>query len=124
MKRRGTNRVSLRNPGFDHIGLKRKIVRGRPITVGEHEVTPEAEVITWQMKDARIGSGSSASMWGVSFAQLRPSGLLDRSVDGERLVKIVDRNRQIELILLIAAVLLPIVLNAMANLVRRTRTKA
>lgn len=80
-------------------------------------------MISWQMKDARIGSGSTVPMWGLAFAQTRATGLIDRSGETERRIKIVDRNRQIEVILLIAAVLLPIVLNAVAILARRTRTK-
>ena len=87
--------------------------------MGEHEVTPEAEVTAWQMKDAIIGSGSNVPMWGVSFRQMRPTGLIDRSGETERRIKITDRNRQIELILLIAAVLLPIVLNGLATLLRK-----
>ena len=63
-------------------------------------------------------------MWGMAFAQTRASGLTDRSGETERRIKIVDRNRQLELILLIAAVLLPIVLNAVASQARHTRTKA
>lgn len=90
--------------------------------MGGHEVTPEAEVTAWQMKDAIIGSGSNVPMWGVSFTQIRPTGLIDRSDGEERRIKIVDRNRQIELILLIAAVLLPIVLNGLAALLNRNRS--
>ena len=90
--------------------------------MGTHAVTPEAEVTTWQMKDAVIGSGSTMPMWGVSFTHIRPTGLIDQSAGEERRITIVDRNRQIELILLIAAVLLPIVLNAMAVLLKRNRS--
>lgn len=121
MSRRGTNRVSSRNPGFDLAGLKRTIVHGAPIKIGAHEVTPEAEVISWQMKDAIIGGKSTVPMWGVSFTHARPTALIDRSDGAERRIKIVNRNRQIELILLIAAVLLPIVLNAVVSLARHTR---
>lgn len=122
MSRRGTNRVSLRNPGFDLAGLKRKIVRGESIKIGAHEVTPETEVISWQMKDATIGSTATVPMWGVSFTHMRPTALIDRSAGEERRIRIVNRNQQIELILLIAALLLPIVLNAVASLARRHRT--
>lgn len=82
-------------------------------------MTPEAEVTAWQMKDAVIGSDVNIPMWGVSFTQIRPTGLIDRSGETERRIKITDRNRQIELILLIAAILLPIVLNGVAALLHR-----
>jgi hypothetical protein len=124
VSRRGTIRVSLRNPGFDLAGLKRKIVRSKPIKVGAHEVTPEAEVISWQMKDAIIGSTATVPMWGWSVTHLRPTALIDRSAGEERRIKIVNHTQQIELILLIAAVLLPIVLNAVASLARRHRTNS
>ncbi len=124
MNRRGANRVSLRNPGFDLAGLKRKIVHGEPIKIGVHEVTPEAEVISWQMKDAVIGSSANTPMWGLSFTHMRPTALIDRSAGDERRIKIVNRNQQIELILLIAAVLLPIVFNAVATLARRNRSQS
>jgi hypothetical protein len=102
--------------------VKRKIVRGKSIKVGEHEVTPEAEVTTWQRKEAIIGRGSSVPMWGLSFKQVRPTALIDQSGEAERRSPIVDRNRQIELILLIAAALLPIVLNGVAAVLKRNRS--
>ncbi len=89
-----------------------------------HEVTPEAEVISWQMKDAVIGSSANTPMWGLSFTHMRPTALIDRSAGDERRIKIVNRNQQIELILLIAAVLLPIVFNAVATLARRNRSQS
>jgi hypothetical protein len=92
--------------------------------IGAHEVTPEAEVISWQMKDAVIGSSASTPMWGLSFSHAHPTALIDRSGGAERRIKIVNRNQQIELILLIAAVLLPIVLNAVASLARRNRSNS
>jgi hypothetical protein len=103
--------------------LKHKIVQGEVIKIGAHEVTPEAEVIVWQKKDAIIGNGSSVPIRGVSFTQVRPTALLDRSGGAERRIKIIDRNRQIELILLIAAILLPIVLNGLVALLGRNRSK-
>lgn len=63
-------------------------------------------------------------MWGVSYTHTRPTVLVDRSAGEERRIKIVDRNRQLEWILLIAAILLPIVLNAVASLARRNRTNS
>ena len=76
------------------------------------------------MKDAIIGRTASVPMWGLSFTHLRPTALIDRSDGDERRIKIVNRNQQIELFLLIAAILLPIILNAVASLARRNRTNS
>ena len=83
------------------------------------------------MKDALIGREANASMWGVAFSYARPTALIevspapssgvDQSVVKERRIKIVNRNEQIEFILLIAALLLPIVLSAVAALLRPHR---
>lgn len=89
--------------------------------MGTHDVTPEAEVLTWQRKEAVVGDKSMVPMWGVAFTRLRPTGLIDRSGETERRIEITDRNRQIEISLLIAAMLLPIVFNGLAALLSRIK---
>src|SRR5512142_2727906 len=100
--------------------LKRQIVRGLPIQLGAREVVPEAEVWSWQKMNvtlprrfpAEAESPSERAMgFGLTWVWARPTALIDRTGGCVRRVPVVDRNRQIERLLLIAAVLLPIVLN-------------
>ncbi len=96
-------------------------MRGEPIKVDERTITPEAEVVSWQLKDAKFSDRFGASLWGLSFRRIRPTALIDRSGEVETRTPIIDRNRQLEIGLLIAAVLIAIALNAVEILTRRAR---
>ena len=104
--------------------LRREIIRGQPIRIGSHAVVPEAEVWSWQTKEVVIGQAGHVSGRGALIAWARPTALIDRAARRTRRVPIRDRNRQLELILLAAAVLLPIVLSAAGNLLRDARVKS
>jgi hypothetical protein len=108
--------------------FKREVVHGQPIQIGSHEVVPEAEVWSWQLKDVTlpgrfeqdgsIETGQRVSVLGALWTWVRPTALIERDARQTRRIRIVDRNRKLELILLMAGVLLPIVLNAAALLAR------
>ena len=109
--------------------LKREIVRGAPIRIGAREIVPEAEIWSWQMMnvtlprrfDAEAASQPErAGGFGARWAWARPTALIERAGDRTCRLRIVDRNRQLEMLFVIAAVLLPIVLNAAARLARHS----
>ena len=113
--------------------LKREIVRGAPVRIGAREVVPEAEIWLWQKMNVTLprrfdaeaaGQPERASGFGARWAWARPTALIEREGDRTRRSRIVDRNRQIETLFVIAAVLLPIVLNAAARLARQPRSPA
>ncbi len=101
--------------------LKRETLRGVPIHVGDHEIILEARVWSWQTKEAVIRDAHHAYERGLLIAQARPTALLDRVAGKTYRVPIVDRNRQLEVVLLSAAIALPIILNTAAALLRSAR---
>ena len=103
------------------MGLKREVLRGQAIVVGDREIVPEAVVWSWQRKDVAVRDATHAAGWGVLWAWARPTAVFDRASDRTYRVAVIDRNRQLELWLLVAAVLLPILLNAVAALLRPAR---
>ena len=100
-------------------GFSREKVQGRSIHVGGREIVPEAEIWTFQTKQATIGEGTHASGGGVFWGWAHPSALLERTNGQERRIQIVDYNRRLELALLIAAILLPVALTLTTRLARR-----
>ena len=102
--------------------FRRETIRGEPIRVGDHEIVPEARVWSWQTKEAVIRDAGHASGRGVMIVRAQPTALIDRTADATRRIRVIDANRRLELILLIAAVLLPIVLNAAVSLLRQARS--
>ncbi len=103
------------------MGLKREMVRGQPLVVGEHEIVPEAVVWSWQRKDVTLKPDQSVSGYGVRWTWARPTALLDRAPEQTYRVPVVDRNRQLELWLLAAALVLPILLNVAVSLLQSAR---
>ena len=106
---------------------KREIVRGTPIRFGAREVVPEAEIWSWQKMNVTLPhrfdaeaarQPERASGLGACWTWARPTALIEREGERTRRLHIVDRNRQIETLFVIAAVLLPVVLNAAARLAR------
>ena len=107
--------------------LKREIVHGAPIRMGAREIVPEAEIWSWQKMNVTLprhfdaeaaGQPEQASGFGVLWAWARPTALIEREGNRTRRLRIIDRNRQLEMLFVIAAVLLPIVLNAATRLAR------
>jgi hypothetical protein len=101
--------------------FRRETIRGEPIRVGDHAIVPEARVWSWQTKEAVIHDAGHVSGRGIMIVRAQPTALIDHTADTTRRIRVVDANRQLELILLIAAVLLPIVLNAAVILLRQAR---
>ena len=102
---------------------KRQVVHGPPITVGEREVVPEAVIWSWHTKEAIIGQSQQVSIKGALVVHARPTALIEHFGGHTRRIRIVDRTRRLEWLLLIAAVLLPIVLNTAASLLRQARSR-
>jgi hypothetical protein len=100
------------------MGLKREVVRGRPIRWGAREIVPEAVIWSWQRTDATLRQAGSATLLGGLFRWVRPTALLDRTPERTERVLVRDVNHRLEGAVLIAALLLPIVMAAAANLLR------
>ena len=101
--------------------FRRETLHGEPIRVGDHEIVPEARVWSWQTKEAVIHDAGHVSGRGIMIVRAQPTALIDRSPSAARRIRVIDANRRLELLLLIAAVLLPIVLNAAVILLRQAR---
>lgn len=106
------------------MGLRREVVRGQPIRMGEREIVPEAVIWSWQRKDVTLRSAGGASGLGALWAWAWPTVLLDRAPERTYRVPVIDRNRQLEAWLLVAALLLPILLNAAVTLLRPARHRS
>lgn len=98
--------------------LKRETVRGRPYRVGQREVVPEARVWILRSSEAVIGEGERAVLRGGLWLWARPTVLLDRAPERTYRVSVVDVNRRLEMLLLVAALLLPRMLNTAARFAR------
>ena len=103
--------------------FKRETLRGEPIRVGDHEVVPEARVWSWQRKEAVIRDAGHAAERGMLMARARPTALLDRTGGSTRRIPVIDVNRRLEVLLLITALALPIVLNAVALFVKTVKPR-
>ena len=91
-------------------GLKRETIQGQPLRMGDREIVPEAEV--WSFQARQIGlQSNSASGGGARWSWSRPTALIERGPGGERRVQIDDVNLQLEIVLLVAAIALPVLLS-------------
>ncbi len=90
-------------------GLKRETIQGQPLRMGDREIVPEAEV--WSFQARQIGlQGNGTSGGGARWSWSRPTALIERRSGGERRVRIDDVNLQLEIMLLVAALVLPVLL--------------
>ena len=103
------------------MGLKREVVRGEPLKVGDREIVPEAVIWSWQRVDATLGQHAQATLQGGLFRWARPTALLDRAPERTYRVPVGDINHRLEVLLLIAAALLPVVMNAAVSLLHGAR---
>ena len=100
-------------------GFKRETLQGQPLHVGDREIMPEAEV--WSLRTRQIGlRENNASGGGAWWSWSRPTALIERTSDGERRVRITDVNLQLEIMLLIAALVLPLLLTIFAQWANRS----
>jgi hypothetical protein len=102
------------------MGLKREVVRGQPIRWGAHEIVPEAVIWSWQRADATLRWTGLVTLLGGQLRWARPTALLDRTPERTERIPVRDVNHRLEAVLLIAALWLPIVMTAAANLLRGT----
>jgi hypothetical protein len=100
-------------------GIRREIVRGQPLHLGDHEIVPEAEVWSWQARQLGL-SGRGASGGGTWWSWSRPTALIERVAGRERRVRIHDVNLQFEFALMVAAVVLPILLTIFTRWANRS----
>jgi hypothetical protein len=80
---------------------------------------PEAEVWSFQAKQMGLNQ-PGASGGGVFWSWSRPTALIEHTNGLERRWRIVDVNLQLELALLIAAIVLPIVLTLFTRWANRS----
>jgi hypothetical protein len=105
------------------MGLKREVVHGQPIRWGAHEIVPEAVIWSWQRADATLRRIGPVTLLGGLFRWARPTALLDCAPERTDRIPVHDVNHRLEAVLLIAALLLPIVMTAAANLLRGAKEK-
>ncbi len=98
-------------------GLHRRTSQGEPLHVGDHEVIPEAEVWSLEFKQVALKATSVAG-GGFHWSWAHPTALIDRSGGAERRIAVIDWNLRLELGLLSAAIVLPIVLTLATALAR------
>ncbi len=98
-------------------GLQRKTLRGEPLVVGDREIIPEARVWSLEFKQATVG-GNHVSGAGMHWFWARPTAVIDRLNGKERSIPIADWNLRLEITLLIAAIILPLLLTLATALAR------
>jgi hypothetical protein len=90
-------------------GLRREIQHGPALQLGDREIVTEAEVWSFQAKQISLTDDNAAG-GGALFTWARPTAVIERSASTERRTPVTDINLRLEIALLIAAIVLPIVL--------------
>jgi hypothetical protein len=102
-------------------GLRRQTIQGQPLRVGDRRIVPEAEV--WSVQTKQLGlNQSGTSGGGTWWSWSRPTALIEHGPEGERRVRINDVNLQLELALLVAAIVLPVLLTIFTRWANRSAT--
>jgi hypothetical protein len=102
-------------------GLRRETMQGQPLHIGDREIVPEAEV--WSVQTKQLGlNESGTSGGGAWWSWSRPTALIERGPDGERRVRINDVNLQLEMALIAAAIVLPVILTIFTRWANRSST--
>jgi hypothetical protein len=100
-------------------GLRRETIQGQPLRVGDREFVPEAEVWSLQVKQLGLQENSTSG-GGVWWSWSRPTALIERGPEGARRVRISDVNLQLEIALIVAAIVLPVVLTIFTRWANRS----
>ncbi len=100
-------------------GFRREIQHSAPLPVGDREVVIEAEVWSFQAKQLTI-SDHNVSGGGALWTWARPRAVLERSGETTYRTPISDINLRLEMALLIAAIVLPVLLTIFTTWARRT----
>ena len=100
-------------------GFKRETIQGQPLPAGDCEIVPEAEV--WSFQTKQIGlKENNASGGGAWWSWSRPTALNERGPQGARRVRINDVNLQLEVALIVAAIVLPLLLTIFTRWANRS----
>jgi hypothetical protein len=102
--------------------LRHHLVRGTPITVDGRVLVPEARVTTLTLREATFGARRTG-VAGMRFGRVRPTALVERTLDGEHTHRIEDVTGRALLALGIAAVAAPILLNLLLGRLTRRLPK-
>ncbi|HET7087209.1 MAG TPA: hypothetical protein VFL17_01025 [Anaerolineae bacterium] len=102
--------------------LRHHLVRGTPIEVDGRVLVPEARVTTLTFREATLGTRRT-SVAGMQFSRVRPTALIERTLDGERTHRIEDVTGRALIALGIAAVAAPIMLNLLFGRLARSLPK-
>ena len=100
-------------------GFRRETIQGQPLHVGDRVIVPEAEVWSFQAKQIGLKE-SGASGGGAWWSWSRPTALIERAPGGERRVRINDVNLQLEIVLIVAALVLPVLLTIFTRWANRS----
>ena len=106
-------------------GFRREIQHGLPLQLGEREIVTEAEVWSFQAKQMSLQDDHAVG-GGALFTWARPTAIIERDAaaehlaDTERRTPVTDVNLQLEIALLIAAIVLPILLTIFTTWARRS----
>ena len=100
-------------------GFRRETILGQALRVGDREIVPEAEVWSFQTKQLSLQENGTAG-GGVWWSWSRPTALIERKPGGERRVRIGDVNLQLEIVLIIAAIVLPVLLTIFTHWANRS----
>jgi hypothetical protein len=100
-------------------GFRREIQHSPPLQLGEREIVTEAEVWSFQAKQMSL-TERQARGGGALFMWARPTVIIERSANTERRTSVTDVNLQLEIALLIAAIVLPIMLTIFTTWARRS----
>lgn len=96
-------------------GFRREIQHGPPLQLGDREIVTEAEVWSFQAKQMSLTDHHAAG-GGALLTWARPTAVIERragaeaALGTERRTPVTDVNLQLEIALLIAAIVLPLVL--------------
>ncbi len=74
--------------------LRRRIILGEPIHVGQKEIIPEARVASWLRRSATVGM---EGVWGWSggWVDIQPTAVIERGPEGERRIPIRDETARL-----------------------------
>ena len=97
------------NPKLHH-----HLMRGTPIAVDGRVLVPEARVTTLTLREATFGTRRTR-VAGMQFSRVRPTALIERTLDGERTHRIEDVTGRALLALGIAAVAAPVILSVLVG---------
>jgi hypothetical protein len=100
-------------------GFRRETILGQALRVGDHEIVPEVEVWSFQAKQIGLQANGAAG-GGVWWSWSRPTALIEREPGGERRVRIDDVNLQLEIVLIVAAIVLPLLLTIFTHWANRS----